>query len=41
MPSAKRDQLATMPDPNYFFVFFILIKNSQNMAYSMNALYIE
>jgi len=38
---AKRDQSATMLSPNYFFIFGILIKNSQKMVYVMNTLHIE
>ena len=34
----KRDQSAAMLAPNYFFIFCILIKNSQKMAYIMNTL---
>jgi len=30
-----------MLSPNYFFIFGILIKNSQTMAYIMNTLYFE
>jgi len=38
---AKRDQSTVMLTPNYFFIFCILIKNPQKMAYIINALYID
>ena len=39
---AKRDQSAAMLAPTYsFFIFCSLVKNSPNMAYIMNALYIS